>query len=120
MSAAGATAYFWGLSHPEAMLGGHVAEARSATVWTLLFVGLWVLVELSRPLTRRRTMLVASMAAAAGVLTFVPYARDFFALPAALPGATVAVVFIVEASVIAIEVGLFAVGWRPVRQESGS
>ena len=120
MSAAGATAYFWGLSHPEAMLGGHVAEARSATVWTLLFVGLWVLVELSRPLTRRRTMLVASMAAAAGVLTFVPYARDFFALPAALPGATVAVVFIVEASVIAIEVGLFAVGWRPVRQESGA
>jgi cation-transporting ATPase E len=119
MSAAGAAAYFWGLNHPEALIGGHVEEARSATVWALLFVGLWVLVELSRPLTRGRAALVAAMAATVGVLAFVPYAREFFALPAALPGATIAVVFIVEASVVAIEVGLFAVGWRPVRQESG-
>jgi cation-transporting ATPase E len=119
MTAAGATAYFWGLNHSEALLGGHIAEARTATVWTLLFVGLWVLVELSRPLTRGRSLLVAAMAAAAGVLAFVPFAREFFALPAALPGATLAIVFIVEASVVAIEVGLLAAGWRPVRQESG-
>jgi cation-transporting ATPase E len=117
MTAAGSAAYFWGLNHPEALRHGHIAEARTVTVWTLLFVGLWVLVELSRPLSRGRAALVAALAATAGVLMFVPYAREFFALPTALPGATMAVVFIVEASVIAIDVGLAAVGWKPVRQE---
>jgi hypothetical protein len=100
------------------LMGGHVAEARTVTVWTLLFVGLWVLVELSRPLTRGRAALVAALVAAAGVVWSVPYVREFFALPVALPGATMAVIFIVEASVVAIEVGLLAAGWKPVRQES--
>ncbi len=118
MTGAGAAAYFWGLSHPEAMFGGGVAEARTVTVWTLMFVGLWVLVELSRPLTRGRMALVAGMIAAAAIVWWVPFAREFFALPASPAGATMAVVFIVEASVIAIELGLAAVGWKPVRQEA--
>jgi cation-transporting ATPase E len=114
MSVAGASVYAWGLRHPEALLnGGGVAEARTVTVWTLMFVGLWVLVELSRPLNRGRALLVASLVAAAGVIAFVPFAREFFALPEAPPGAALAIAIAVALSALAIDVTLRAVGWRP-------
>jgi cation-transporting ATPase E len=113
VAAAAATAYYWGLTHPEVATGGGAAEARTVTVWTILFLGLWVLVELSRPLTRGRALLVAGMAAAAGVVAVFPFAREFFLLPASPPGATVAVCLIVAVSVVVIDVALRVAGWRP-------
>jgi hypothetical protein len=86
-------------------------------VWTLIFSGLWVLVELSRPLTRGRFALVAAMAAAAVVVMFVPFARDFFELPASPPGATVVIVAATVGAAVAMELALRLVGWRPVARQ---
>jgi cation-transporting ATPase E len=118
VAAAASAAYYWGLNHPEFASQGGFEAARTVTVWTILFLGLWVLVELSRPLTRGRAALVAGMAAAAGVVWAVPFAREFFQLPQSPTGATVAVVCIVGVAIVVIEIGLRLAGWRPGTQEA--
>jgi cation-transporting ATPase E len=119
MAAAAAGAYAWALRTPIAHAAGRTGEARTVVVWTLMFTGLWVLVELSRPLTRGRIALVASMAAAAFVLMFVPLLRTFFALPYSPPGATLVVAAATVVAAVAMEAGLRIVGWRPaIREES--
>jgi hypothetical protein len=43
----------------------------------------------------------------------LPVVREFFALPVSPAGATLVVTVATGASVVAIEVGLRLVGWRP-------
>jgi hypothetical protein len=82
-------------------------------VWTLVFTGLFVLFELSRPLTRGRAAVIAGMAAGALVVMYVPFARTFFELPAAPPGATLVIVAATATAAAAVEIVLRLVGWRP-------
>lgn len=113
VTAAGALAYRWALG-----AGGGAAavgQARTLVVLTLTFVGLWVLAELARPLTRPRVALVLAMVAAAVVVMALPWARAFFALPVSPQGATLVVGVATVVSAAAIELGLRLVGWRPVQ-----
>jgi cation-transporting ATPase E len=112
MTVASAAAYAWALRTPEALIVGGVAEARTVTVWTLIFTGLWVLFELSRPMTRGRAALIAAMFGAALVVMYAPFVRVFFELPEAPPGATAVIVGATVAAAVVIELGLRMVGWR--------
>jgi hypothetical protein len=51
----------------------------------------------------------------AGVLAVMalPFARTFLALPISPGGAQTVIGFATAASVVAIEIGLWLVGWRP-------
>jgi cation-transporting ATPase E len=118
LAAASAAAYAWAMRAPEAAVFGPVAEARTVVVWTLIFSGLWVLVELSRPLTRGRLAVVASMAIAAVAVMFVPPVRGFFELPPSPPGATVVIVAATVGAAGLMEIALRLVGWRPVARDT--
>jgi cation-transporting P-type ATPase E len=120
MTAASAAAYGWALRAPEAVVVGSIPEARTVVVWTLVFSGLWVLVELSRPLTRGRATLIAAMAGAAFAVMFVPFVREFFMLPLSPPGATVVVVTATVAAAAMIEIVLRLAGWRPLAGGAGA
>jgi cation-transporting ATPase E len=113
LAAASAAVYAWALAAPEAAVVSGVDQARTVVVWTLMFSGLWVLFELSRPLTRGRAAIIAGMAAAAVAVMFVPFARDFFMLPDSPPGATLVIVAATVAVAAVIEVVLRLAGWRP-------
>jgi cation-transporting P-type ATPase E len=120
MTAASVGAYAWALKAggPVATLDA-VAQARTVAVLVLIFTGLWVLIELSRPLTAGRTALVAAMAAGTALVMAVPFARDFFALPVSPAGATAVVSIATVVAAVAIEVALRLAGWRPaVREEA--
>ena len=54
--------------------------ARSATTITMVLVGLWVLVELTSPLTPKRAALVAALAGAFALVVGLPLGRAFFDL----------------------------------------
>jgi cation-transporting ATPase E len=60
--------------------GSNLAEARTAAVMVLTFIGLLVLSIVASPLTPRRLMLVWAMAGLFGLASVVPTAREFFAL----------------------------------------
>jgi len=113
MTAASAVAYAWALNAQESVVVGGVAEARTVTVWTLVFTGLLVLAELSRPLTRGRAALIAAMAAGALLVMYVPLARGFFELPEAPQGATLVIVAATVGAAVAVEIALRLTGWRP-------
>lgn len=55
-------------------------ESRTAATLTLLLSGMWVLIILARPITRLRTLLVASMNILMLMVFLVPFMRNFFAL----------------------------------------
>jgi cation-transporting ATPase E len=57
------------------------AEGRSIVTVALFTVAFWILVVLSRPLDRWRTILLASMVLMFMVAVTVPFAREFFAMP---------------------------------------
>ncbi len=116
MALAGAGVYAWALA-----AGGGAASvgpARTAAVVVLLLVGLWVLFELSRPLTRGRAALIAAMIAGVALVFVLPAVRSFFALPLAPGGATLVVAAVAAASFASIDVVLRLVGWRPVHEEA--
>jgi cation-transporting ATPase E len=70
-------------------------------------VGLWVLVLQARPFNLWKTLLVAAMVGAVGIILAVPWLRDFYALQ--LPPADVAL----EGAIVAgIAIALLEVGWR--------
>jgi len=117
MTAMGAAAFAWALRVPGASLSGGVAEARTVTVWTLVFTGLWVLFELSRPVTRGRVVLIVAMLASALLVMFVPFARTFFALPPAPTGSTLVVAGATAVAAVLIEIVLRLAGWRPGERE---
>jgi cation-transporting ATPase E len=113
MTAATAASYSWALRVADATRAADLGEARTVAVLTITFVGIWVLVELSRPLTRGRAALGLAMVGAMVGVMLLPVVREFFALPVSPAGATLVVSVATGASVVAIEVGLRLVGWRP-------
>jgi cation-transporting ATPase E len=118
LAAASAAVYAWALASTAAAGPGGIDQARTVVVWTLLCGGLWVLFELSRPLTRGRAAIIAGMAAAAVTVTFVPFAREFFMLPDSPPGATLVIIAAAVAAAAAIEGVLRLAGWRPAAGEA--
>jgi cation-transporting ATPase E len=54
--------------------------ARSATTITMVLVGMWVLVELTSPLTPKRAALVASLVGSFALILGLPVGRAFFDL----------------------------------------
>jgi cation-transporting P-type ATPase E len=118
MTVAAAASYTWALGVADTTHLADVGEARTVAVLTLTFVGIWVLAELSRPFTRGRLALVLAMVAGMAVVMLVPFARSFFALPISPGGSGTVVAIATAASVVAIEVGLRLVGWRPASREA--
>jgi cation-transporting ATPase E len=118
MAAAAGGAYAWALSAATANASVALGEARTVAVWTLMFTGLWVLIELSRPMTRWRLGLVLWMAVMAVALMFVPYLRTIFALPYSPPGTTLVVAAATVTAAAVIEAGLRLTGWRPATKEA--
>jgi cation-transporting ATPase E len=110
-SVATAGAYRWALASGATGVAG-VEQARTVAVLTLVFVGIWVLIELSRPLTAWRAALACSMIVGMAGVMLLPFARDFFALPVSPAGATLVVGLTTVTSAVAIEIGLRLVGWR--------
>jgi cation-transporting ATPase E len=113
MTVATAAAYRWALSAADATHAVDVNEARTVAVLTLTFVGIWVLTELSRPLSGGRVALVLAMIGGMVAIMLLPFARSFLALPISPGGSGAVVAIATAASVIAIEVGLRLVGWVP-------
>jgi cation-transporting ATPase E len=113
MTAATAASYSWALRVADASRGADLGEARTVAVLTVTFVGIWVLTELSRPLTRGRVALVSAMVGGMVGVMLLPPLREFFALPVSPAGATLVVSVATVVSAVAIEVGLRLVGWRP-------
>jgi cation-transporting ATPase E len=106
-------AYRWALGVIDASQATDVAEARTVAVLTLVLVGTWVLLEVARPLTRGRVALIASMLAGMAIVMVWPFARGFFALPVSPAGAWLVVSIASATAIVAIEIGLRLVGWRP-------
>jgi cation-transporting ATPase E len=84
-----------------------VRDSRTTATLVLVAVGLWVLVLQARPFNLWKTLLVAAMVGAVGIILAVPWLRDFYALQ--LPPADVAL----EGAIVAgIAIALLEVGWR--------
>ena len=80
-------------------------EARTAATIVLFCVGLWILALLARPMTRVRIMLLVAMGAAfAGAVT-IGGVRRFFALDAPPGHVVVAIVAVVGAAGLVLELG---------------
>ena len=112
-----AGAYRWALASGATGVAG-VEQARTVAVLTLVFVGIWVLVELSRPLNAWRAALSGAMVVGMVGVMALPFVRDFFALPVSPAGATLVVGLTTVASAVAIEIGLRLVGWRSTADEA--
>ncbi len=67
----------------RSVAGAPLVEARTVATWSLLVLGLVVLLLVARPLTPLRVLLVAAMAGGAAIVSTVSWSRGFFAL--ALP-----------------------------------
>jgi cation-transporting ATPase E len=113
MTAATAASYSWALRVADAASATDVGEARTVAVLTITFVGIFVLTELSRPLTGGRIALILSMVGAMVGVILLPPVREFLALPVSPAGATLVVSVATAVSAVAIEAGLRMVGWRP-------
>ncbi len=95
------TVYEIARRHSEVTLG----EARTSATFTLLGVGLVILVVISRPLRPWKIALAAAMAGSYMIVMAWPWARDYFELDAPPPwvwGPTIAAVVIAGAGVAAI------------------
>jgi len=69
--------------------GATMAEARTVATWSLLVLGLVVLVLIARPFRPLRLVLVAALAGGGALVSAVPWTRQLFAL-AVPPSAAVA------------------------------
>lgn len=74
----------YGISR-SSLIGEGLVEARTAATVTMLFLGLWILIEVARPLTPRRLSLVMAMLVVSALVLLLPRTREFFEL--ALPTA---------------------------------
>lgn len=69
----------YGLSR-SGLIGAPLEEARTAATITMVLLGLWILIELIRPLDRGRITLVAALFMAFVLVLFLPAGREFFEL----------------------------------------
>lgn len=99
--------------------GASDPSSRTVAVMTIVPLGLWILATLSRPLNPRRLMLVLAMAAAFALTLVLPFAREFFALPAGPGGTFATVTLTVMAGCAAIELVLRMLKWKPVGEDQG-
>ena len=75
-----AAAAAYGVYAAVRAIDSDLSVARSATTITMVLVGMWVLVELTSPLTPKRAALVASLIGAFALVLAVPFGREFFEL----------------------------------------
>ncbi|MCL5960328.1 MAG: cation-translocating P-type ATPase [Chloroflexi bacterium] len=87
--------------------GVTLSQSHTIATLTLVFVGLWVLIILARPLTVWHSALIAAMVAGLGILLATPQIRQFFALD--LPGW---VVLGQTAAVATFAIVLLELGWQ--------
>jgi cation-transporting ATPase E len=80
-AAAIATFLVYGIARSSILAEGLV-EARTAATVTMLLLGLWILVEVARPLTPRRLSLVTAMLVVFVLVLLLPGTREFFELAA--------------------------------------
>ncbi len=69
----------YGLARSD-LVAANLTEARTYATITMVLLGLWILVELIRPLTPSRLTLVLAMLAAFGLVLALPAGREFFDL----------------------------------------
>jgi cation-transporting ATPase E len=65
--------------------GATIEEGRTVASIVLFSIGLTILADLSRPLTRLRVLLITSMIAAFSAMLVIPLGQDFFALVSLSP-----------------------------------
>ncbi|MEA3501721.1 MAG: HAD-IC family P-type ATPase, partial [Actinomycetota bacterium] len=90
----------YGVYSAARAIDGDLSVARSATTITMVLVGMWVLVELTSPLTPKRAALVASLVGAFAAILALPFGRAFFDL--VIPPLTIIVVIVVISVTAAI------------------
>jgi len=95
--------------------GAPLVESRTLATLALVVIGLWVLGLLARPLTRLRTVLVVTLAAAVPIGAALPFVRRFFDLSfGGILGVTRTLV------VAACTCAVLEVWWRLRRRPGGS
>ncbi|MEN8114433.1 MAG: cation-translocating P-type ATPase, partial [Actinomycetota bacterium] len=57
-----------------------LTAARSATTIAMVLVGMWILIELARPFTKKRLLLIGALMAGFAFVLAVPAARTFYEL----------------------------------------
>jgi len=85
--------------------GIDLAGARTSATCVLFAIGLWVLALLSRPLTRFRIWLLATMAATFAIVVAVPGVRSFYAMSLPPVYAWTQLVVIVVVAGLSLEAG---------------
>ncbi len=70
----------YGVYSAARAIDSDLSVARSATTITMVLVGMWVLVELTSPLTPKRAALVASLIGGFALILALPFGRAFFDL----------------------------------------
>jgi cation-transporting ATPase E len=80
-AAAIATFLVYGIAR-SSFLDEGLVEARTAATVTMLLLGLWILIEVARPLTPRRLSLVTAMLVVFVLVLLLPQTREFFELAA--------------------------------------
>ncbi|NTW72293.1 MAG: HAD-IC family P-type ATPase [Eubacteriaceae bacterium] len=70
------TAYAYAMGSPEVTL----EQSRTVAAFVLLFISLWIVVILARPLTVLRSSLIFAIVITLGIITVTPFLRSFFAL----------------------------------------
>ncbi len=103
MIAAGAA---YGTYAAARAIDGDLSVARSATTITMVLVGMWVLVELTSPLTPKRAALVAALVGAFALVLVVPLGRSFFDLVIPPADVLAVIIGISVAASIALHVAL--------------
>ncbi len=79
VAAATATFLVYGIAR-SSYIAEELVEARTAATVTMLALGLWILVEVARPLTPRRFTLVTAMLVVFALVLLLPSTREFFEL----------------------------------------
>ena len=79
LAAATVTFVVYGITR-SSLIGESLVEARTAATVTMLLLGMWILIEVARPMTPRRTSLVTAMLVVFALVLVMPWTRDFFEL----------------------------------------
>ena len=87
-------------------LDPNLSVARSATTITMVLVGMWVLVELTSPLTPKRAALVAALVGAFALILALPPGRIFFDLVIPPPDIMAVIAAITVAGATVLHVAL--------------
>jgi magnesium-transporting ATPase (P-type) len=107
-------AYALALSDPALAID----EERTVATLVIAAIGLWVLARLAQPLTTRRMVLLAGMAAGLTLTLLVPQARELFALDFPRPIVLAAAAGIVAAAILVFELSARVIGFASGRRSA--